>query len=228
MIHQLIFAGPKPGMTEEQFQNYWVREHAVNYAAKIPQIRRYLIDTRVAEHGETKEPLYGGIAEIWFQNEEEQFESLQSKEFLEGARLDEPRWAAFWKTLVLDTDGHVFVEPEPARREPSWVKLVTLLKRTPGMGLEAFRRYSIETHSHLACALPGLRGYVQCHVRDSFYVVGESRFDAVAMLWFEDMKALSGMKASPEYGEVNANLARFADQKYIFSMAARENWIIGP
>ena len=47
MIHQLIFAHPKPGMSEQEFQDYWVDVHAVQYASKIPQIRKYLIDTRI-------------------------------------------------------------------------------------------------------------------------------------------------------------------------------------
>ena len=38
VIHQFIFAYPRPGMTEAEFQRYWVEGHAVNYASKIPQI----------------------------------------------------------------------------------------------------------------------------------------------------------------------------------------------
>jgi hypothetical protein len=39
LIHLYIFAGPKPGLSVETFQSYWVNFHAVEYAAKIPQIR---------------------------------------------------------------------------------------------------------------------------------------------------------------------------------------------
>ena len=99
MIHQLIFAHPKPGMTEAEFQRYWVEVHAVQYASKIPQIKRYLVDTRIPFGPEPDDPLFSGVAEIWLENEEEQLASLQSKEFLEGACLDEPRWAAFWRTI---------------------------------------------------------------------------------------------------------------------------------
>jgi hypothetical protein len=42
MIHQFIFAGPKPGLSADAFQSYWVNFHAVDYAARIPQIRQYL------------------------------------------------------------------------------------------------------------------------------------------------------------------------------------------
>lgn len=62
MIHQLIFAAPKPGLSEAEFHRYWLEEHAVRYAAKIPQIRKYKIDTRLPRPGET--PVWNGVAEI--------------------------------------------------------------------------------------------------------------------------------------------------------------------
>ncbi len=37
MIHQHIFASPKPGMSEAEFQDYWLHVHAVNYASRIDQ-----------------------------------------------------------------------------------------------------------------------------------------------------------------------------------------------
>lgn len=229
MIHQQIFACPKPGMTEEEFQRYWVEVHAVEYASKIPQIRRYMVCTRVP-WGEDQGVLpFGGVAEIWLENEQEQLDSLQSPEFLEGARLDEPRWAAFWATLALDTDAHVLLEGPPLSRDPNWVKLFVLLKRKPGMSLEEFRQYALQTHGPKVLSLSGLRRYLQCHVRDSFYTIGESRFDAVAQLWFDDTQAIRQMVASPEYREsVRPDLDQFTDPKYVMTMAAREHWIIGP
>ena len=119
MIHQLIFAHPRPGLSEEEFQQYWLEVHAVRYASRIPQIRRYLIDTRIPFGQEPEDPLWGGVAEIWLENEEEQLASLQSPEFLQGARIDEPRWAAFWRTLALDTDAHTLREGPAATSRDS-------------------------------------------------------------------------------------------------------------
>src|SRR5262249_54722900 len=157
---------------------------------KIKQIKRYLIDTRVPFHDEGRDPLFSGTAEIWLPNEKEQIESLQSREFLDGARRDEPNWAAFWATGGLDTTTHGLLGGRPPARNPTGVRLVVLLKRKPGMPLADFRDYSLKAHGPLVLELPGLRRYVQCHVRDSFYTVGESRFDAVAQLWFDDTRAL--------------------------------------
>ena len=99
MIHQLIFASPKPGMSEQEFQDYWINVHAVKYASKIPQIKRYMIDARIPFEPESTEPLFSGVAEIWLKNEAEQLASLQTREFLEGARSHSARECGFCCSL---------------------------------------------------------------------------------------------------------------------------------
>ena len=228
MIHQLIFAAPKPGMTEEEFQNYWLTVHAVKYASKIKQIKKYLIDTRVARGGDEGDVMFGGVAEIWLRNEQEQLESLQTPEFLEGARLDEPRWAAFWKTLVLDTDAHEIVSGPELPPQPGRVKTLTLLKRREGTTLEEFRARSLGGQADLAKAIPGLRRYLQCHTRDSWYGFGEPRFDAVYMAWFDSVEALEAAAVSPEQKAADADRDAFINGRYLFSMTVAEHWVIGP
>jgi uncharacterized protein (TIGR02118 family) len=228
VIHQLIFAHPKPGMSEAEFQRYWVDVHAVQYASKIPQIRRYLIDTRIPFGPEPEDPLFSGVAEIWLENEEEQLASLHTPEFLEGARLDEPRWAAFWRTVVLDTDTHVLLEGPPLSRSSTMVKVMALVKRRAGLPLDTFRKYSLAVHGALDLKLPGLRRYYQCHVRDSYYSIGESIFDAVALLWFDDTESLQRMVESRENQEAAKDLENFVELKYAHMMITREHWILGP
>lgn len=223
MIHQLIFAGPKPGMTVEEFQRYWLEVHAVRYASRIPQIRKYKIDTTVPFPA--IEPLWSGVAEIWLRNETEQLESLQSKEFLEGARPDEPRWAAFWRTVVLDTDAHELLKPPV---DAQGVKLFVLAKRREGLPLQAFRRRSLGEHAELMLQVPGLRGYVQGHTRDGFYGVGEAILDVAYQLWFDDASALSAALESPEFHRAEDDLKSFVEQRYIHRLVTEEHWIIGP
>lgn len=229
MIHELIFAHAKPGMTEKEFQDYWINVHAVKYASKIPQIKRYMIDSRIPFASEQNGPLFQGVAEIWLENEEEQLASLQSKEFLEGARLDEPNWAAFWRTVVLDTTTHVLMEGPPMQKDSTMVKLFVMVKRKPGMPLEEFRQYSLQTHAPKVLKLPGLRRYYQCHVRDSFYAIGEAIFDSVSMLWFDNIVALEKLMESLEYKEqFQPDLQNFLHPQYIHTIVTTEKWIIGP
>ena len=231
MIHQLIFAGPKPGMTSQEFQEYWVNVHAVKYASKIPQIKRYMIDTRIPFNGDLGKPIlpYQGVAEIWLNNEEEQLASLQTKEFLEGARLDEPNWAAFWLTLVLDTTAHEIVAGPPLTQDSTWVKLLMLLKRKPGLPLEDFRRHGLQVHAPVVVEIPGLQRYLQCHTRDGSYIFGEARFDGVEQLWFENMETLASALNSTQFQrKVKSSLDTFVEPKYIFTLVTEEHWIIGP
>lgn len=96
MTRQFIFARPKPGMSEGDFQNYWVKVHAPQYASKIPQIKRYMINLRIPMEPTPDNFPFQGVAEIWLDNERDELASLQFPEYIEGARLDEPNWAAFW------------------------------------------------------------------------------------------------------------------------------------
>ncbi|MER5546288.1 EthD domain-containing protein [Streptomyces sp. NPDC002589] len=231
MIHQFILAAPRPGMSVAEFQDYWVNVHAVRYAAKIPQIRKYMVDTVVDIKGNLGEPAlpHQGIAEIFLANGEEQLASLQTEEFLQGARLDEPNWAAFWQTIVVDTTAHEIVPGPPPARGQEWVKLTVLQKRRPGLALADYRKQTLDSYASVVKGTPGLRRYLHAHTVDGAYVFGEAAFDSVEQLWFDDVNALEEALRSPYFTEeVKAARDEIVDGKYVFSLAAKENWIIGP
>ncbi len=228
MIHQFIFAAPKPGLTEQQFQDYWVNTHAVQYASKISQIKQYSVSVRLPFGPETSEPLWSGLADIWLENETDQVASLWSKEMVEGARVDEPRWASFWRTVVLDTDAHVLKAGGGLEAVKDGVKLVGLVKRTWGMSVEEFRRRALETQAPLDLALPGLRRAVYGIARDGVYGLGEPPFDGVSSLWFDSPEAVTQALASPEHQARMANLPSFLELKYLHAFLMKEHWSIGP
>lgn len=229
MIHQFILAVPKPGMTTEEFQHYWLHVHAVKFASRIPQIKRYLLDTRIEFDGDLGSPPlpHQGIAEIWLANEQEQLASLQSEEFIHGARADEPNWAAFWLAIVVDTTAHEIMAGQPD--SGAGVKVTTLLKRRPGLSLADYREASLGAYAPIANGLPGLRRHLHCHTRDGAYVFGESSFDSVEQWWFDDVDALRAALGSAYFAERVASAREsIVDPRYVFSLTARENWVIGP
>lgn len=232
MIHQFILAAPKPGLTATEFQDYWLHVHAVNYASKIPQIRRYLIDSRLPFDdevaGATGLP-HQGIAEIWLDGEVQQLASLQTPEFLQGARLDEPNWAAFWMTLVLDTTAYEIVPGPPLEKDPSWVKLTVLSKRAPGTDLATHRTRSLEEYAPVLAKTPGVLRYLHAQTRDGAYGFGEAVLDTVDQLWFADTDSLSAALHSPYFAEqVLPARAGLTDPRYVWSLVTRENWVLGP
>lgn len=230
MIHQLIFAAPKPGMTEQEFQDYWLNVHAVEYASKIPQIRKYLIDKRIPFPGEDPgaEPLWSGVAEIWLENEQEQLASLQTDEFLQGARLDEPKWAAFWRTVVLDTDAHVLREGPAATAEAGGVKMIMLVKRREGMPLDEFRERSLGHYAERMAEVPGMSRYIHGYTKDGYYGIGEAVLDAAYQLYFDDMDALRAALESPEFKRAEEDLSAIVEPRYDHRLLFTEHWVIGP
>jgi hypothetical protein len=224
LIHQFIFAGPKPGLSPEAFQNYWINFHAVDYAAKIRQIRQYLVATRLPLTLPRQLPFFEGVAEIWLANDAEQLASMQSAEFLQGARADEPRWAAFWQTLGIDTDPHMVREASGLEPGTNLVKLYLLLKRRPGSSRQQFH------DDLLASRQPPVTGSVRNQIgfaRSVLYGVGEPRFDAVEVLAFATEQDLKACLAGP-FGTSLREGWTFLDRNHLFAFAAQDHWVIRP
>jgi uncharacterized protein (TIGR02118 family) len=228
LIHQFIFAAPKPGMTEQEFQDYWINVHAVKYASKIPQIKQYSVSARLPFGDGAGEPLWSGLADIWLENDAEQLASMQSKELIDGARRDEPNWAAFWRTVVLDTEAHILKDGGGLAAVKDGVKLVALVKRKPGLTVEAFRSYARDVHAPLDLQLPGLRRYGHYYARDGLYAVCEPPFDGVSCMWFDGPDAAKAALASPEYAASVADRPNFLELKYLHGFLMKEHWTIGP
>lgn len=229
MIHQFIFAAPKPGMTEQEFQDYWINVHAVKYASKIPQIKQYSVSARLPFGDESKEPLWSGLADIWLENDADQIASLMSPELIDGARKDEPNWAAFWRTVVVDTEARIFKDGGGLEAVKDGVKLVALIKRKPGMTVEAFRRHAAEVHAPMDLALPGIRRLGYYFTRDGAYTVCEPGFDGVACLWFDSPAAAQAAMQSDQHLKTNlADLPNFLEMKYLHVFLMKEHWTIGP
>lgn len=92
------------------------------------------------------------------------------------------------------------------------VKVITYLKRKPGMGREEFQRYWREAHPAVVTRLPGVRRYVQSHTLASAYRKGEPLYDGIAEVWADDTAALRAMTRGPEYAAVQADEAQFLDR----------------
>jgi len=227
VIHQFIFAAPKPGLSADAFVSYWRNFHAVDFAAKIPQIRQYLVATRLKLATGRDLPVFEGAAEIWLKDDAEQIASMQSPEFLQGARADEPRWAAFWQTLGIDTDPVVLRDYDGAQPWPEFSKLYVLLKRRPDLSIGAFRDGMAADRRSWREEAGGAVRHLIGFARAGLYGLGEPRFDAVEVLSFADAGALQGCLAGRFGAALRAGWP-LTDERYVFAFAAQEHWIIRP
>lgn len=225
MIHQHIFASPKPGMSEAEFHDYWLNHHAVEFASKITQIKKYKIDLRLPFGPEGK-PVWNAAAEIWLQNEEEQLASMQSPEFILGARRDEPNWAAFWNTVGLDCDTHTLAQGD---LPPETVKLLVLYRRAEGVDRDIYRARHLAELSGPASELPAVLRHDMSFARDTLYAVGQPRFDAIGHFWFGSASEAEAVAAGRDRGLILPNAeGGIVNPSHVFPMLTSEHWVIGP
>ena len=109
------------------------------------------------------------------------------------------------------------------------VKSISLLTRKEGMTHEQFMKHWVEVHAPLAHAVPGLRRYVQNHIkgertRADIPATGVE-VDGVAELWFDDQAALEAAAKTPEMKALHADGALFIGR--IKSYVVEEKVVIG-
>ena len=93
------------------------------------------------------------------------------------------------------------------------IKSLSLLTRKDGLTHEEFMRHWVEVHAPLAHAVPGVRRYVQSHIRGERtrpdIPTTEVAVDGIAEPWFDDREAMARSNASPEARRLHADGALF-------------------
>lgn len=100
-----------------------------------------------------------------------------------------------------------------------------LVKRRPGLDVDAFQRHWREVHGPIVAAIPGLRRYVQNHPRPGAYRHGEPVFDGVAELWVDDKDALRSMADTPQFAAAKADEPNFIDTAALIELVVDEHVI---
>jgi uncharacterized protein (TIGR02118 family) len=195
----------KAAMPVEEFQAYWRARHPA-VVVRLPGLRRYVQShTRLAGY-RRGEPVYDGIAEVWFEDGGA-IHALRGSVEMAAVEADEGRFIDRTQTRVIATEEHLIKDgPVPAGA----AKNVELVTRKPGMPVDEFQRYWRETHGPLAAKIPMIRRYVQSHTRASAYERGRTpAWDGVAITWFDDTDAMRASAATPQYALVRADEPHF-------------------
>ncbi|HEX2437116.1 MAG TPA: EthD domain-containing protein [Methylomirabilota bacterium] len=109
------------------------------------------------------------------------------------------------------------------------VKVITSIRRKPGMAVDEFQRYWREQHPAVVTALPGIRRYVQSHVLPTGYRKGDPPWDGIAEVWADDTDALRAMTRSAANLAVQADEARFIDRASMGLIVTEEHTVLdGP
>jgi uncharacterized protein (TIGR02118 family) len=207
MVKSINFLKRKPGMSVEAFQQYWRTTHA-ELVKKVPELRKYVQCHTLLSGYRKGEPVYDGVAELWYDN---------TDTMRRIADLAESRVALADDENFLDMSKMTFIlTQEHGQKEgptnSSMVKLVEFVSRRPGMEVEAFQEYWRTVHGPLAAKIPMIRHYVQCHTRLSAYRAGrQPLYDGVAEVWFDSTEAMRQSEKTPEYAVVRADEPNFID-----------------
>lgn len=109
------------------------------------------------------------------------------------------------------------------------IKTIGLLTRKDDWTHEQFMKHWVEVHAPLALAVPGLRRYVQNHIRGARMRadIPETQLetDGIAELWFDDQAALEAAAQTPEMKALHADGAKFIGR--IKSYVVEEWAVIG-
>jgi uncharacterized protein (TIGR02118 family) len=108
------------------------------------------------------------------------------------------------------------------------IKSLSLLVRKDGMTHEQFMKHWVQIHGPLALKVPGLRRYVQSHIRDErrrpdIPWLGVE-VDGIAETWYDDADAMARAAATPEMKALQADGALFIGR--IQSFVTHEHVVI--
>jgi len=141
MVKALSFFKRRAGMPVEEFQAYWRGRHP-DAVTKLPGVRRYVQSHTHQAAYESGEPVYDGIAEVWFQNTAA-MHVLRGTAELAAVQADEARFIDRSTMGLIIADDHV-VKDEPT--PPGAAKGVGFARRKPDMTVEAFQKHWREVH----------------------------------------------------------------------------------
>ena len=205
MVKMVAFFKRKPGMSIEDFQSYWRTTHA-DIVVKLPGIRRYVQSHTILSGYRKGEPIYDGMAELWFDNTDAMRAQAGTPEFV-AVRADEPNFMDVASQGSIITEEHVIKDgPIPV----DGVKNVEFVSHKPGMPIEDFQKHWREIHGPLGAAIPVVKRYVQSHTRLSIYNSGKTPiYDGVALTWFDSTQAMRTSATTPEYDRTREDEPNF-------------------
>jgi uncharacterized protein (TIGR02118 family) len=223
MVKALSFFKRRAGMPVDEFQAYWRGRHP-DVVTKLPGVRRYVQShTRPAAY-QRAEPVYDGIAEVWF-DDTAAMHALRGTAEVAAVQADEARFIDRSTMGLIITDDHVIKDgPVP----PGAAKGVGFARRKSGMAVDAFQKYWREVHGPLGTAVPSLRRYVQSHPRPSAYDRGrQPGWDGIALIWFDDAEALRSATSTPGWARVRADEINFVQPEPAAFIITTEHVIVG-
>lgn len=114
MVKLVYCITKKPGLTDEEFFDYWENIHGP-IGARIPHVRRLVQSHRITVFGDERGPDYDGMAELWFDDEAALLAARQSPEW-KASGDDESNFVDHSKVAYFVAKEHTIVDDGSASR----------------------------------------------------------------------------------------------------------------
>jgi len=206
MIKAIYFFHRKPGLSVEDFQNYWSSAHA-DFVRQIPGLRGYVqCHTILSGYRRTTPPPFDGVEEVRFDSIAE-LTAMETTPAVMSAMDDLSNFIDTERLERIVTE-EIVIKQGPIHE--NMVKNVEIGDRKPGMSTKEFHDYWRNIHGPIAAKIPVIKRYVQSHTLMSEYDKEElPAYDGVAETWFDDTAAMRQGATTPEYAETRADEENF-------------------
>ena len=223
MIKAITYLKRRPAMPVDEFQTYWRTKHPA-VVKKLPGLRKYVQShTRLGAY-EKNEPVYDGIAEVWF-DDTQALRAIQGTQEMKAVQADEANFIDRATMGLIITDDYVIID---GPTKPGMAKGIGFVKRKPGMPVEEFQKHWREVHGPMGNDVPNVRRYEQSHTRLAAYAKGrEPKWDGISSIWFDDSKALRAAMQSPEFRQVQTDDPNFLAPGPVPFIITTEHLIVG-
>jgi uncharacterized protein (TIGR02118 family) len=141
MVKSIFVLKRKPGTSVEAFQEYWRTTHA-GLVTKLPGLRKYVQCHTLLSGYRKGEPVYDGIAELWY-DDTDALRRIGDLPESKTAMADNANYADTSTMAFIVTEEHVKID---GPTNASMVKLVEFVTRKPGMSVDAFQEYWRTVH----------------------------------------------------------------------------------
>jgi uncharacterized protein (TIGR02118 family) len=105
------------------------------------------------------------------------------------------------------------------------INAFSLLKRKPGLSVDAFQHHWRTEHAELIALLPGIHRDVQCQPINDVYEEEDPSYDVIAELWANDSQAFRDIGTSDAYDAVLTDEEKFLDRTAIALVLTDEHVI---
>lgn len=205
------------------FRNYWLTVHGP-IVARIPGLVAYS-QTHPLLGGYKKGALaFDGVAEIWVKDKSVLRGLAQTPEF-HAAKADEANFIETEELIELVVDEHPLWD-KPLGAEP--IKSISFIEFQAQVTPQDAQHHWRTAHAQYVIQIPGLRRYVQNHVRLGAYRNGvRPPLDGLAITYFDDVDSMRVAASSDAYRQTRADEVHFLKTDRRPTMLGREHVIVG-